>query len=337
MKRRLYFPIVALCAFLLCFPGCVPESTSSPGNSKGATHENIIPSLATGTLVGVKTNVPGRTQIPTQAETLHSTPILTPQQIILPKATLSQQEVENAIQALLKTNGECQGKCLGGIYPDEMTIQQAVNMLGHWGIVEIYNNPNGINYYYLDQKILDESVRVQLSIGVLGTKPDVIDSMEFFIRSWHTNDFLGKDVWLAHQEAWSGVRFDTIVKTYGIPSYVGYFFRTIGGENSPLVRDAMVYSINVYYDQINFLITISGVGKYEGGSVYLCPSTDSHDVAIEYNAGIPKEKLAEGNPVTWQATTGTDLAAFYQHFNQDSQACTSVSINQIHTLQPWFH
>jgi hypothetical protein len=259
-------------------------------------------------------------------------------------------DTENALLKLLNTNGNCAGKCIAGIRPDHMTTQQAVDTMAQWGMISPYQMPEGGFSFSLTQEPLDAQVRAQLGINIdeqvrvqlgISTPPDnleIVNSVDFGITNAAANDFVGKDLWLANFEKWQAFRFDNVMKAYGVPSYVGYFFESIGGENNtPFLKNALDYHMVIFFEKINTMVWVPARGSYSEKGLSICPSTDSHNLSVEINSGVPLEKLEEVYPVTWQATTNTDLEAFFQHFTQKSDACTTVMMEQIQTLQPWFH
>jgi hypothetical protein len=251
---------------------------------------------------------------------------------------MSPQEVEAGLLELLRTNGNCTGKCIGGIRPDEMTVQDAVNTMTQWGAVRIGEDVLGRTFINLDQNILYERVGVYLSVGTWTEKLETIDHVSLRIQGVSGPYFVGDDLWLANRDAWWGVRLDNLLIAYGVPSYVGYEFATTDDRLSSLEGRTIAYTMEMQYEQINLVVGIGALAYYDGENLFLCPSQDPHDLGIKINPERPLEKLQEFYPVTWQALTGTDLEAFYQKFTDeaDLDACITTTLKQIQALQPDF-
>jgi len=238
---------------------------------------------------------------------------------------------------LLKTNGNCKDKCIGGIRPNEMTVQEAVNAMSQWGTMSIYDNStSGGTYITLDQSPLYGQVSVYLSVGTWTKKMETIDNVSIQIQGF-SDTYVGEDVWLANQEAFRGFRMDNILKAYGTPSYVGYDFSSLLSPSPPLEKgERFEYGMSLHYEQINLHILVGGMAYYDGESVFLCPSKEPHYLLIEINPERPLNELQDVFPVTWQSLTDTDLNAFYQTFTGDNafNICAKTNLEKILTLQP---
>ena len=96
--------------------------------------EEEIKPIPLGTPTQIK--VQGNMVTPILVETVQTSPLShIPAQIALPIVTMSPQEAKNALLDLFRTNGDCTGKCLAGIRPDEMTDQEAVDKLAHFNLI----------------------------------------------------------------------------------------------------------------------------------------------------------------------------------------------------------
>lgn len=286
------------------------------------------------------TNATDTTPSGTMTETLQ--PLLTltptPYQLVFPSITMSPQESENALLELLKTNGECAGKCLGGIYPDEMTVQEAVNVMSQWGMVTIGENSQGKTYINLDQNQLYRQLNVYLSIGTWTKKLEAINHVAIRIDGF-SDTYVGEDVWLANREVFRGFRMDGLLEAYGVPSYVGYDFSSILSPSPPLKKgERFSYGMSLHFEEINLHILVSGMAYYDGETVFLCPAKEPHALYLEINPERPLQELQNVFPVTWQALTGADLNAFYQTFTGENtfDVCVTTNLEQILTLQPSF-
>ena len=283
------------------------------------------------------------TAIPTEVaptKTLQPTHTFTPTpaQFVLPAVTMSPEEAENALLELLKTNGNCTGKCVASIRPDEMTVQDAVDIMAQWGMVSIGENWQGKTFINLVQNPLYEQVFVNISIGTWTQEFVTIDKLTVYISGPPGAWILGEDVWLENRDAWRAFSLDNILKTYGVPSYVGYFFQTTVERGVPLDGRTITYSLEMQYEQFNLVVVIGALAYNDGENIFLCPSKDPHDLGIEINPERPLLERQAFSPVTWQALTGTDLESFYEVFTDENNpdACVTTTLEQIQALQPDF-
>jgi hypothetical protein len=258
----------------------------------------------------------------------------TPYQLVFPLATLSPQENEKSLLELLKTNGDCTGKCIGGIYPDAMTVHDAVNVMARWGMVSI-SNGQGQTFIILDQRPLYKQVNVYLSIGTWTKELETIDKVAIRIQST-SDSYVKEDVWSANKEAFQGFSMAKILKAYGVPSYVGYDFSSVSPQWVPEKGESVAYGMSLHFEKINLHMLISALAYFDGVNVFLCPSKEPHTLSLEISPDRPLKELQNVFPVTWQALTGTDLYAFYQTFTGENafDACVTTDLGQILTLQP---
>jgi len=312
MKRYLY-KYTLLCLFIT---GC----TFANGNNTTLT-------VATATIPPV-----------TMTETLQPSPALTPTpyQLVFPLVTLSPQENEKSLLELLKTSGGCTGKCIGGIYPDTMTVQDAVKVMARWGMVSTSKNSQGKTFIILDQRPLYEQLNVYLSIGTWTKELETIDKVAIRIQGTSDSYYVKEDVWSANKEAFQGFSMDKILKAYGVPSYVGYDFSSVSPAWVPEKGESVEYGMSLHFEKINLHMLISAMAYYDGINVFLCPSKEPHTLSLEINPDRPLKELQNVFSVTWQALTGTDLDAFYQTFTGGNafNACVTTDLGQILALQP---
>jgi hypothetical protein len=332
VKRYLYSYIMYFSLLCLSAGGCTFTS-ETPITLSDET--SLTPSATmTGTLVPVDTAAA------TPTETLQPTHTFTPtpEQFVLPAVTMSPQEAESALLELLKTNGGCTAKCVAGIRPDEMTVQEAVAMMAQWGMVKIGENSQGKTFISLVQNPLYDQVFVSISIGTWTQELVTIDRLSFQISGSPEDPILGEDVWLANRDTWESFTLANLLKTYGVPSYAGYFFQTTADKGVPLNGRTITYDLEMQYEQFNMDIVMGVLAFQAGGNIFLCPSKDPHNLGIQIN---PERSLLERQAfrsVTWQALTGTDLEAFYNTFTNENSfdACVTTTLEQIVALQPQF-
>lgn len=256
--------------------------------------------------------------------------------IILPSITMRPQESESALLELLKTNGNCAGKCIGGVRPDEMTMQDGVEIFSQWGTMSTYENPNGELYVTLDQNPLLGLINVYFSIGNRTKDFESIDHVRIRIEA-SSNRYIDESVWSENSETFQGFRMDKLLEAYGLPSYVGYDFSTLSSPMLPPEKGERIsYGMSLHFDQLNLHILISAKAYFDGKSLLLCPSRDPHYLLVEINPERPLKELRSVFPVTWQALTDTDLSEYYQTFMVEDafDVCVATNMEKIIKLQP---
>lgn len=279
--------------------------------------------------------------IKTVATTATLQPILTltpyPLQLAIPVITMSPQESENALLGLMRTNGNCTRKCLAGIRPDEMSMQEAVNTMSQWGMIRIGKNNQGKTFINLEPNLIHKNVTVYLSVGTWTNEYESIDTIMFRMQGF-SEQFIGSDLWLENREAWQGFSLHNLLKAYGVPSYVGYFFQTTVRPGSSLTGRTISYSLEIQYDQIDLLVGIGAMAYNDGKNIILCPSKDPHDLGVVISPERSLKERREFYPVTWRALTDMDLEAFYKIFTNEANpdACITTNLEQIQLLQPYF-
>jgi hypothetical protein len=259
-------------------------------------------------------------------------------QFVLPSVTMSSQMAESELLELLNTNGNCTGKCLAGIQPGEMTVQDAINKMASWGTVQLSENSQGKPFINLVQAPPHSGASVKLSLGISGESQNTVDNVSFNIAGPPGNPFISEDIWYANRDAWSAFRLDNILKTYGIPSYVGFFFQTTVEEGASLEGRAIAYNMEIQYEQFNMTTVIGGLANYDGETLFICPTKDPHDLGIEINPERSLKELQGFSPVTWQELTSTDLPTFYAIFTNDvnPDTCIETTLQEVESLQPTF-
>ena len=313
-KHRFSFAL-SMCLLSLWMVGCVAE--------------NGAPVILTSEITVTPSATPKPTETPLPTTTFTPSPV----PIVLPAVTMSPQEAEAALQELLKTNGNCTGKCLAGIRPDEMTVQDAVNQMAHWGMLRMTKGKDGgigIHNLYLDSN--NKQVNISLDI-VLRKKSEPTYAVAFRIPRYEDGDLLGTEVWLANREAWRAFQFDNLLRAYGPPSFVGLRLATGDPEGK-----SIVYTLDLHYEQFNLEIGIGGLARRDGKNVIICPSRDPHSLGIDINPYPPLIERQQASPITWQALTGRDLQEFYETFADESitDGCVITTLEKIIELDPSF-
>jgi len=291
---------------------------------------------ATSTPQLTRTLTPSATLQPHSIPSFTITPTPTSFQIILPARTLSPQESENALLELLRTNGNCTGKCIAGIRPDEMTVQEAINVMSLWGTIRIHRNNLGNTYILLESEPLNGKVGVNLSIGTWTNKFITIDRVGFGIQN--IGGRVETDLWEENRNNWNGVRLDNLLKAYGVPSYVGYdFYRIFAGSLSE--GRTIGYIMEIQYKEMQLIINSQAIAYYDGKNIFLCPTKDPQFLRMEIYPESSLNKRQGATPVEWQLLSGVNLEAFYQSYTDDANpdACIITNIEQIELLQPSFN
>lgn len=334
--KRFYF------GFLICvglFP--IYLASCTPANGESVTPPTVgIAINPTATKTATATFEDAATVTTTPTKTLQPTHTLTstPAQFALPEITMSPQESEDALIELLKTNGDCTDKCIAGIWPDEMNVQEAVDIMSQWGPIEMVEDFEGDTFIHLRQDPLYGQIVVKLSIGTWTKTLETVDKVTVRIKSSSDDAFLGEELWLSDQGTLQGFQLDNILKTYGVPSYVGYFFQTAVEQGVSLEGRTIHYYMDMHYEELNLIAGIGAMAYYDGETLHICPSKDPHGVGIEINPESSLKELEEFRPVTWEALANTDLEAFYQLLTDETNpdACIETTLEQIQTLQSYF-
>jgi len=275
-----------------------------------------------------------KTAFPLPTFTFTSTPF----PIVFPATTLSPSESDNALLKLLKTNGNCKGKCIAGIRPDAMTIQEAVNVMSQWGMIKISNDYFGKTHINIEpSQLYGGKVGVYLSMGTWTKEFETIDNVAFGI--WNIEGGrIETDLWEENRNIWIGFRLDNLLKAYGTPSYVGFdFYRLFAG----LLNEGKTigYIMEMQYQELSLSIYRQAIATYDGKNVFLCPTKDSQYFTMEIYPERPLSKRQEFAPVKWQSLTDTNLQTFYQIFTDETNldVCVPTNLEQIQLLKPSFH
>ena len=332
MKKNMIFSILWLSLLLWGAAGC------SPAKEATLASPTLPPSTVTPTptieQTATATPVP-----PTPSATPRPTQTATPTgfQLALPAVTLSTQEAEAGLLALLRTNGNCTGKCLGGIRPDEMTVQEAVDVMSQWSMVRIGEDSLGRTFLHLEPNALSQQIGVFLSVGTWTKEFETIDDVILGIQdiAYDNGDTeIEEEVWRENWETWQAVRFDNLVAAYGVPSFVGFDFTLGPAPKSSRIGRTFEYGMAIQYEQTNMDILIGATPYYDGSQLIVCPSSDPHHLNIKINPERPLSELQQFTPITWEELTGTDLEAFYQYFTATPDACIETTLEEIQTLDP---
>jgi len=322
-KKYWYFLLLWIFPVCLLVVGCAVDNSGSVAST---TETNHIPLETVVSSIIAVTASPTTSLLPTTPSALSPVPI------VLPVTTMLPQEAEDALQDLLKTNGNCTGKCLAGIYPDEMTMQEGVDQMAQWSMLSVDEDNDGRTFVHVVPPALsDKQIRINL---VLILRQQIIDGVSFYIpRRIDGAEFVDADVWLANRETWEAFQLDNLLKAYGTPSFVGFFMETRGTEG-----ESIAYTLDIQYEQMNLKIGIGGLAHRNGQDVIICPSKDPHSLGIDINPERPLREIQQFSPITWQALTGSDLQTFHHTFTNESSSdgCVVITLSKIIELDPYF-
>ena len=265
-----------------------------------------------------QTVTPGATATASKTPPPIATFTPTPFQLVLPARTLSPQESENALLELLRTNGNCTGKCIAGIRPDEMTVQEAIHIMSQWGMMSIGEYNPGKTNVNNEPGQLYGKVGVYLSITTWKKKFETIDNVSFHIQNIGGGR-IETDLWSENHDIWKGFRIDNLLKSYGIPSYVGFRFEGMSSVG------AVRYISEIQYQDLQIAINSQSIALYDGENVFLCMTKDPHTLSMEIYPETPLDTRKRHALATWQSLSGADLEAFYQMFTNDAEACIKTT------------
>jgi hypothetical protein len=335
MAFRLATSLSVIFFAVLFLTGC--QQTVDPINPTLTPRINVE---STNTAVVTTTPVdPEKSQTSTAAIVSETTPgpqsTATPFQF--PTSPFTSEEQNAAFLELLRTNGHCQGKCIAGIYPDTMNVDQALEVF--LAICDIRTGANALDEIFIaksDPFIVDDA---RLSLGIVTTTIvyDTIDHVGFSIRGISLGD-VSEELWARQKDAWNGFQFETLLQTYGQPSYVGFFFQTDVEPDSPFTGRVILYTISLHYHEFDLQIIQTGHANYDGETVSICPSSDPHDLSMQIPPGRTWSKLEEVYSVTWELLTDSDLEDFTQLFapSIDGAQCIAVPLKRIIELSQDF-
>ena len=328
MKKRHGFESMIVLMLLICLGGCYSKENTPPLTNQPSASPSVG---VTRSFTPIPTS---RTQTPTVQASVQTSTVTN--SISLPVETLSPTETETRLLNLLKSNGNCTGKCIAGIYPDHMTLQEAVNQLAQWGTVIIYQNPKQGTFYRLDQQSLDGRVWVQFGVGAWTKERANVNNMEISITGT-ADSFIDSESWQANQTTWHAFQLEQILAAYGVPSDVRFDFSNDVKGKWVTEGRTISYSMYISYKQLNIDIDLTGLAHDDGQKVFLCPSKDPHYLNIKFNSDVSEEKLSNAYPVIWQKLMNTDLPSFYQVFtNTSASDCITPTLSQILSLEPDF-
>lgn len=305
IKKNIYRFIACFSLLCLGIQGC------SAGDNPAAPTIFEIPSSSLATATSYQ-----------QPEPSAFPPTPTPIRLVIEPETLaaSSKEAEVALLDMLKTNGGCTGKCVAGIRPDEMTVQEAVNKMAQWGAIRIGRNFRGDTFINLIEDPLSYQLEVRLSIGTWTNELETIDEVSMLVgnNAWpEETDFVNEDIMRSFH-------LGSLLKSYGVPSFVGFFFEEDVTDDSKLYYP----SFYIQYAQYNLKISKFALAYLDGADLFLCPSKSaSHSLNIVINPEVPLEQYQNGLD-TWEELSGTDLNTFYEMYTDEANpdVCISVSV-----------
>lgn len=244
------------------------------------------------------------------------------------------QERKKAVLELLETNGNCSGKCLAGIRPDDMTFQEGVNIMSKWESVEYGQNHLGEVFANFSHYPQIGNIKIRLTLGTWSEKFETIDDMRLVFSGVNT-PYISKEEWEQNIDLWQGFSLENILKTYGPPSSVDFHFRsyTLGDLTSD-ERD-IEYGMSIQFEKYNVVAEIVALAQNHGEVVSLCPTRDTRYLIIEINPEKPITEKRNVYPVSWIDISDTDLFFFMETYTNgsDPNYCVSTSIAEIISLQ----
>lgn len=338
MTKIIFYSRISLLFIFISLVGC--------GTYLGST-ATVIPERTTQTsaiIISMTNTVNLMTELP-ELETLTlqpthsptSTSIPTPVELVYSNVTMSPEDAEKALVDLLRSNGDCAGKCIAGIKPEEMTVQEAVNIMSKWGMPKISENSLGTTFINLDLPPLYNQAKVYLSLGTWEKKFVTIDKISIRIEGISAS-LLGEDVWQENYDDWAGFRLDNLLYSYGTPTYVGFFFQKNVESGLPLDGRTILYGMDIQFEPLNLVIYLGALAYYDQGNVFICPTKDPRNLWIEINPESSLRDRQEFYPITWQVLTNSDLKAFHNIFTiqYDQEECVTTTLEQISNLLPEF-
>lgn len=256
------------------------------------------------------------------APTINPTPLpTTPVPIaqpptITPMSTLTIEQEGELLSLLMKNNGGCDLPCWWGVTPgatseEEVHAMFISKVFDSWGRSPDYGDV-GLGYPRSDSTYYYRDVIVRFWI-----KDDLINFIVVDARP------LSEEVRPIFNKDWKSFSPDKMLDRYGTPSHIG--FRE--------VEQAPYYSLVLSYDSLG--IEVGYIIPFEvlnNGNKKVCFDSEIYSISLvlyspEESGKAPVGIISEhlDNYISWESTTGTDLTAFQQLF-EDSHSSPCVEI-----------
>ena len=235
-----------------------------------------------------------------------------------PAPTLSPDQEGDFLSSLMSSNGGCELPCWWGITPGQTGAQEARDLFASQGIDDWVVSFDGtyalmgLGYSRTDQSYYSD-VNVQF-----GIEDNVIEysSIDGSYRR-ELNSLLIRD--------WHAYSLAEVLDRYGMPPYVEF----AEVENSPYYR--LVLSYELLGIEITYIMPFEPL---DDGKEKICFDLEHTDFIslILYPPGQASDILVSiipnrlDNYISWEVTTGLDIEAFQQLFeNGSNPPCVEVS------------
>jgi hypothetical protein len=258
--------------------------SSQPSNYDMATKTPFINRV---TPMIISTIIPNQTVKETQAV---SKIFSTPTPYILPKFTetpgITNIRIEEQIQQLLTTNGDCNNPCIWGIVPGETNLISVKNMVSGLGL-NMVQYETGKYVFGYNYNVSNGFLGISVYLGTTGM---IVDGLRFSLNGMQDTNI--------PRSLWEKYSIPEILRTYGVPSKIGLYTEFPHELNIP--KNQRSVDITFFYPNKN-VVAVLDIGPQfanDNGNFQVCPQDDpTWTINIwmgNFKDGIPYEYETEG-------------------------------------------
>lgn len=283
---------VATLFMLVCLAGCQAATVSQPPSPSDLGTATYLP--GTVSLPAAETTRPTPplpTDTPSAARTVPSTITLSP--------TLTADQRQVLVRAMLETNGGCELPCWWGVVPGQSDYQATrERFVAYGGFVLDVPHPHRLFDYRIYHDFLVQDGTVQ-AVKVTG---------EVFVGS--TSDRFAQD--------WHRYSLDQMLTRYGAPSQV--LLSLVPAMDQGALP---YYQLLVFYDHLGFAVRYLGPAAVDGQTIRACPTFEQvfliilwlqspSDETLLIQRAVVADEMPYFRPL--DEATGMSIDAFYANF-----------------------
>jgi hypothetical protein len=251
------------------------------------------------------TKAPTYTSLPPSITPLPETATFTP----FPR--LSDQEISQNVEQLIRTNGGCDFPCLWGITPGETPWDETVNWLRQ------FRSEPGNN-----SEIISRSRPDLINIDFIFIRSNlVVDSILIKARSYGAIRILPGKI----AKLWDYYSLKEIIAHFGTPS------RVVIATNTLLYGDRgkITYTMWVIYQPLGILVRYEGSLPY-AATYHFCPAFGTMDEITDFS--IVLQSPQEKTPIEEKEERWNDELARNYFVRKDFQDATSKTLDEFAQL-----
>jgi hypothetical protein len=253
---------------------------------------------------------------PSATITASSTPeypfLVTPR--VTPLPARSPAEVNEQLNNLFQTNGDCVLPCFWGIHPDQTRYEELYGVIDQLQGRDLFDVVEENGHLRVSSNFTYEkkgTIRVALTADL---QDDVVKDLKVTILNQLDTGITPGD--------WSAYNIDKILETYGVPDTVELYFDT--------PYDALSFDIRLKYENIHTSIMYAGRTtedkKYlTPSSAIFCPEEIGIYAVVLHIGKHPFNEEPDG--VLLSKATGIDKQAFHKLFTENPSACLTLNFS----------